>query len=219
MPHVGERLRKVKEFRLLSERKSTIAIANYPEKYNVEVVPTTPFLVLPEVSSERRTYLPIGWLLPPTIPSNKLRIMLNSRLWHFAILTSAMHMAWTRNVGGRLKSDFQYGIGVVYNTFPWPNASPREITMVETLAQTILDERSKYSASTLADLYDPDNIKPDLLKAHKKLDAAVDELYKKGGFNSERSRAEHLLGVYEQASQPLTSQNVANRTKRRKNLG
>lgn len=101
---IRDRLRLVREFRRKSKRISTLKIADYPSKFNVETIPIVPFLVVPEVSSEQREYVPIGWLEPPVIPSNKLRLVENTELWHFAILTSRMHMAWTRIVGGRLES-------------------------------------------------------------------------------------------------------------------
>ena len=216
MPHVGERLKKVREFRRRSKRKSTVAIADYPERYNVEVVPESPFLALPEVSSERREYLPIGWLTPPTVPSNKLRIMGKAKLWHFAVLTSAMHMAWVRYIGGRLKSDFQYGIGVVYNTFPWPVASNEQRKSIEVLGERIIEIRANYPESTLGDLYDPDLMKADLRKAHRDLDRAVDELYLRGGFETERGRAEHLLALYETQMQPLSA--IQPKAKRKKRI-
>lgn len=115
MPHVRDRLRLVREFRQQSRRASTIAIAETPSKFNVTVVPDAPFLAIPEVSSERRDYIPIGWLEPPVIPSNKLRLLPDATLWDFALLTSRMHMAWSIHVGGRLKSDYQYSIGLNYN--------------------------------------------------------------------------------------------------------
>jgi hypothetical protein len=117
---VRDRLRLVKEFRQKSKRKSTLKIADYATKFNVETIPLVPFLVVPEVSSEKRDYVPIGWLKPPVIPSNKLRLIEHAQLWQFGILTSAMHMAWTRIDGGRLESRYQYSVGINYNPFPWP---------------------------------------------------------------------------------------------------
>lgn len=220
MPHVAERMSKVREFRAKSKRKSTNAIANYPEKYNVNIIPTRPFLAVPEVSSELREYVPIGWLEPPVIPSNKLRILVDADLWHFGILTSRMHMAWLSHVGGRLESRFQYGIGVVYNTFPWPQEIPggeaAARDKVRTLAQAVLNARAKFPGATLADLYDPDLMKPELRKAHRALDAAVDALYRKGGFTSDRERVEHLFGLYEKMTSPLAAATPAPKRRNRK---
>ena len=120
LPNVRGRIAAVRAYRLASKSKPTQALAETPTLYHVNVVPTAPFLVIPEVSSQRRDYIPIGWLEPPVIPSNKIRILPNATLWQFGLLTSTMHMAWVRNIGGRLKSDFSYGIGIIYNTFPMP---------------------------------------------------------------------------------------------------
>ncbi len=205
MPKVVERMRAVKAFRARSKRKSTLAIADYPARYNVEVLPTAPFLVVPEASSERRDYVPIGWLEPPTIPSNLVRVIENATLSDFALLTSAMHMAWLRHIGGRLKSDYRYSIGLVYNTFPLPPEGT-ELAKLEPLAQAVLDARAAYPEASLADLYDPDLMPPQLRKAHTALDRAVDRLYRPGGFASERERVEHLFGLYEKMTAPLAAQ-------------
>ena len=114
------RLQRVRDFRSKSKRQTTLRLANYPTAYGVTVVPDTPFLIVPQVSSERREYVPIGWLEPPIIPSEKLRLLPDATLVDFALLTSAMHMAWMRAVTGRMKSDYMYSVGVVYNTFPLP---------------------------------------------------------------------------------------------------
>ncbi len=216
LPRVRKRIQLVREFRLRSKRNSTRALANTPTLYQVNVVPTDPFLALPEVSSERRDYVPTGWLEPPIIPSNKLRILEGARLWQFALLTSAMHMAWTRTVTGRLKSDFQYSVGVVYNTFPLPPADDEAVEALEPLAQAVLDARAEHSGATLADLYDPDVMPPNLRKAHRTLDRAVDRLYRPSGFESERERVEHLLGLYEKLVAPLTAEAKPKRRRRRR---
>jgi hypothetical protein len=190
-----------------------LAIANSPASYNVTVIPDAPFLVLPEVSSERRDYIPIGWLEPPVLPSNKLRLLLNATLWHFGILTSRMHMAWTIHIGGRLKSDYQYGIGLNYNTFPWPGATASQRIRVEALAQAVLDARRlpKNATSSLADLYHRDTMPAELRKAHRELDLAVDHLYRTRPFLSDRDRVEHLFPLYEALVHPTTAAPRANR--------
>lgn len=180
----------------------TRKLAQTPTLYHVNVIPTAPFLVVPEVSSERREYVPIGWLEPPVIPSNKLRILADATLSQFAVLTSAMHMAWLRHIGGRLKSDYSYGIGMVYNTFPTPTRSANN-DKLEALAQAVLDARAAFLDATLADLYDPDLMPPSLRLAHRALDRAVDRLYRSRGFTSERERAEHLFMLYEKMRAPL----------------
>ena len=204
LPHVRERIAAVRAYRTGSQSKPTQQLAETPTLYHVNVFPTAPFLVLPEVSSERREYVPIGWLQPPAIPSNKLRLLPDATLADFALLTSAMHMAWMRAVTGRMKSDYMYSVGVVYNTFPLPpgfanvDASP-----LEPLAQSVLDARAAHPGATLADLYDPDLMPPNLRRAHRALDRAVDRLYRRKRFTSERERVEYLFKLYEEMRAPL----------------
>lgn len=216
MPAVMERIASVKAYRLESRSKPTQKLADTPTRYHVTVIPDRPFLVVPEVSSERRDYVPIGWLEPPTIPSNLVRVLLDADLWHFGVLTSRMHMAWLRHIGGRLESRYRYSIGLVYNTFPWPEASAAQADNVRALAQAVLDARARYPGATLADLYDPDTMKADLRKAHRALDAAVDRLYRPQNFAGDRERVEHLFGLYEKLVLPLSpSVSSAGRGRRR----
>ncbi len=216
MPQVVQRMQKVKAFRAKSERKSTLAIADYPDRYNVEVIPDRPFLVIPKVSSERRNYVPIGWLQPPTIPSDLLFVLQNATLSDFALITSRMHMAWLRNIGGRLKSDYRYSIGIVYNPFPWPALDLAAKTKLEKLAKAVLDARAAHAGATLADLYDPDVMPEYLRKAHRALDEAVDRLYRKEPFASDRERVEHLFGLYEKLTAPMLAAAAAKPKRGRK---
>jgi len=216
MPKVVERMQAVRAFRAKSKRKSTLAIADYPTQYNVNIIPTTPFLIVPEVSSERRDYIPIGWMEPPIIPSNKIRILPNATLWQFGLLTSAMHIAWVRNIGGRLKSDFSYGIGIVYNTFPVPPVPTERLQHLEPYADAVLAARAAHPDATLADLYDPDLMPVDLRRAHRDLDRAVDRLYRRSPFSSDRERVEHLLGLYEKMMVPLAANTTPRRRRRRR---
>ena len=216
MPKIVERMQAVRAFRAKSKRKSTLAIADYPTQYNVNVIPSTPFLVVPEVSSERREYIPIGWLDPPVIPSNKIRILPNATLWQFGLLTSTMHMAWVRNIGGRLKSDFSYGIGIIYNTFPMPPVSAERLQLLAPYADAVLAARAAHPDATLADLYDPDLMPVELRKAHRALDGAVDRLYRRSPFSSDRERVEHLLGLYEKMMVPLAASATPRRRHRRR---
>ncbi len=204
MPAVKERIAAVRQCRRKSKSPGTQELAETPTRFHVTVVPDRPFLVIPEVSSEKRDYVPIGWLKPPTIPSNLVRVLLDADLWHFGILTSAMHMAWLRQIGGRLESRYRYSIGIVYNPFPWPEPTDRQRAKVRSLAQTVLDARARFPNSTLADLYDVDAMPPQLRKAHRALDEAVDKLYRPAAFTGDRDRAEQLFGLYERLMTPLT---------------
>lgn len=230
LPLVKERIDQVRRYRLgelpprrkaeAGETKAkargsgTIELAQYPTHYHVTVVPDAPYLVFPRHTSERREYAPLGWLSPPTIPGDSSLVQLNAEVSDFGILTSRMHMAWLRNIGGRLKSDYRYSVGLVYNDFPWPDVSEAQKEKIRALAQAVLDTRAKFPNSTLADLYDPDTMPPELRKAHHKLDEAVDALYKRGGFASDRERVEHLFMLYEKLADPLLAR--GGKTKRPK---
>lgn len=203
LPKVLERVKAVRAFRLQSKKAATRKLAEFPTEFEVTNTPTKSYLVFPEVSSERRDYVPIGWLEPPTLPSNLVQTLLEASLYDFAILTSRAHMAWLAHIGGRLESRFRYSIGLVYNTFPWPDASAAKREHVEALAQAVLDARAAHPTSSLADLYDPDTMPADLRKAHAALDAAVDKLYRPAPFASDRDRVEHLFGRYEALVNPL----------------
>ena len=189
-------------------------MAEYPTKVGVDERLSAPFLVLPNTSSERRAYVPIGWLTPEVIANQKLRILPDATLADFALLTSAMHMAWMRTVTGRMKSDYMYSVGVVYNTFPLPAGfADADTSALEAHAQAVLDARTAHADATLADLYDPDLMPAKLRRAHQALDRAVDRLYRRKRFTSERERVEHLFALYERIQAPLAA--VAARPKRR----
>lgn len=117
-------------------------------------------------------------------------------------------MAWLGHIGGRLKSDYRYSIGLVYNTFPWPDATPAQREKVEALAQAVLDARANHPTASLADLYDPDTMPADLRRAHHALDLAVDRLYRSAPFASDRDRVEHLFGRYEALVNPLNTAGI-----------
>ena len=210
----------VREFRSKSRRKSTLAIADYPTCYNVKVIPAASFLVVPKVSSERREYVPVGWLEPPTIPSDLVFVLQDATLEDFSLLTSAMHMAWLRHIGGRLESRYRYSIGLVYNTFPTPPGFQERhvnLSKLAPFAQAVLDARAAHPDATLADLYDPDLMPPNLHKAHQALDRAVDRLYRRTGFASERERVAYLLMLYEKTRAPLETE--MRRKPRRRRVG
>jgi len=217
LPRVRERVAAVRAYRTDSRSKPTQQLAETPTLYHVNVLPSAPFLVIPQVSSERREYVPIGWLEPPSIPSDKLRLLPDATLADFALLTSAMHMAWMRAVTGRMKSDYMYSVGVVYNTFPLPPGfADADTSALEPLAQAVLDARTAHSGATLADLYDPDVMPPNLRKAHQALDRAVDRLYRRQRFKSERERVEHLFALYERMQAPLAAAAAKRRPRRRR---
>ena len=207
-PLVRERIAAVRASRKASKSAPTRNLAKTPTLYHVNVLPTAPFLVVPKVSSERREYVPVGWLKPPTIPSDLVFVLQDATLADFALLTSAIHMAWLRNIGGRLESRYRYSVGVVYNTFPPPPGfaeGKADLSKLEPPAQAVLDARAAHLDATLADLYDPDLMPPDLRKAHRALDRAVDRLYRRKSFATERERVEHLFALYEKMRAPLAT--------------
>jgi hypothetical protein len=212
MPAVRERVERVRLFRLASKSAPTQKLASTPTRFHVENIPDGPFMVIPEVSSERRVYLPMGFMQPDSFASNKLRVLRDATLFDFGVLSSVMHMAWMRYVTGRLKSDYQYSVKVVYNNFPWPQPIDKQRAAIEAAAQGVLDARALFLNSTLADLYDPVTMPPALFKAHSALDRAVDAAYGKTRFRSEAERVVFLFELYRKIAAPVEA---AARTRRK----
>lgn len=196
MPEAMKRVEAVHQFRLASKSIPTQKLSSTPTRFHVENIPENPYLIIPEVSSERRIFVPIGFMQPDTLSSNLVKIIPNATLYHFGILTSTMHNAWMRTVCGRLKSDYRYSAGIVYNNFPWPEPTDKQIQTIEAAAQIVLDARSQFPDATLADLYDPLSMPPELVRAHQSLDRAVDAAYGKKNFASEAERVAFLFVRY-----------------------
>ena len=199
---VGERLERVRTGRLKSPTLSVQEYSKYPTLFTQDRQPSSAYLALPEVSSETREYIPMAVLPATVIASNKLQIITDAPLYYFGILTSAMHMAWMRTVGGRLKSDYSYSPSI-YNSFPWPTMTSKTQGSIEALAQAVLDSRASFKDTELDVLYDQDSMPPILRKAHAALDKAVDKLYRRKGFAFERERVEHLFELYEKSAAPM----------------
>ncbi len=201
---IVERLKKVKEFRENSSRTQTKRMAAFPYLFSEERQPTSDFLLIPKVSSENRTYIPIGYMTKDDIITDKNFFVPKASSYHFGVLTSLMHMTWMRYVCGRLKSDYSYSNTIVYNNFPWPQDLPKQkIQGVAKLAQQVLKVRERYPKSSLADLYDPLTMPADLIKAHQDLDKFVDTCYRAQPFDTEMQRIEFLFDLYKQYTQPL----------------
>lgn len=203
IPFVMERIRRNRQYRITSSRKATRQLADFPSLFGEIRHVDQPFVLIPCHSSERREFVPFGFCDPKSIAHNSCLFLPNACLFDFAVLTSRAHMSWLAHIGGRLESRFRYSIGLVYNTFPWPEASPVQRAKVEALAQAVLDARAAHPTSSLADLYDPDTMPANLRKAHAALDTAVDRLYRAAPFASDRDRVEHLFGRYEALVNPL----------------
>lgn len=170
--------------------------AETPMRFFCDNVQDEPYLIIPNVSSERRHYVPIGFMTPETIASNLVATAEHATLYDFGILTSQFHNAWMRTVAGRLEMRYRYTPGLVYNTFVWPNPTAEQKQKIEQLAQSILDIRDSYPDKSLADLYDPDKMPPDLLAAHKALDKAVEEAYGVDFDGDEEKIVAHLFKLY-----------------------
>ena len=198
MPSVMRHVEQCKKFREKSEREATKKLALSPALFGEIRQPTTNYLFVPKVSSEKRTYLPIGFCTPDIIASGTALIVPSATLYHLGILTSIMHMAWMRAVCGRLESRYQYSASIVYNNFPWPKeVSDEQKKKIEAYTQTVLDARAKFPDASLADLYDPLTMPPELSKAHQELDHDVDKAYGRTDFKTEADRIAFLFEQYQ----------------------
>ena len=168
-------------------------MADYPMLFGENRQPDSNYLLVPRVSSERRRYVPIGFLNSEIIASDAVQIIPNASLFHFGVLTSNVHNSWMRAICGRLKSDYRYSANIVYNNFPWPNPSDEQKAKIEQTAQAILDARAKYPDSSLADLYDEVTMPPELRKAHQENDRAVMAAY---GFSTKMSESECVAELF-----------------------
>jgi hypothetical protein len=218
MPESLKRVAAVRDFRLASKSPGTRQLADRPTRFHVENMPNSEFLVVPKVSSERRSYIPIGFRTPDTLASDLLMIVSGAGLYHFGVLQSAMHMGWVRTVCGRLESRYRYSVDIVYNNFPWPESrAPQRVQAIEQAAREILTVRDRFPDATLADLYDPVTMPSALRKAHTILDRAVDAAYRSARFAGERNRVEFLFQLYQQYSSPITA--LAERRTHKKRKG
>ncbi|MEI6847428.1 MAG: DNA methyltransferase [Chlorobiaceae bacterium] len=205
LPEIVSKVEHVKKYRLESSRETTQKLSEVSYLFGEIRHPETDYLIIPLVSSERRKYVPLGFAEKTVIASNKCSFIPNATLYHFGILTSSMHMAWMRAVCGRLKSDYNYSNNIVYNNFPFPEAvNEKQQAKVEEKAQAVLSARELYPKESLADLYDPLSMPKELLKAHRELDNAVDECYRRAPFKTELERLEYLFELYSKYSEPLT---------------
>ncbi len=199
MPECLKRVEAVRNYRLSSPSAGTVKLADSPTRFHVENMPQNTYLLVPRVSSERRRYIPIGFIEPNVLTSDSVQIIPNASLYHFGILTSNVHMAWMRAVCGRLKSDYRYSKDIVYNNFPWCNPTEEQKSKIEQTAQAILDARALYPDCSLADLYDELTMPPELRKAHQANDRAVMQAY---GFDVkttiESSCVAELMKMYQE---------------------
>ncbi|MDA8022158.1 MAG: N-6 DNA methylase [Gammaproteobacteria bacterium] len=204
MPLVMERVKKCKETRLASSKAKTREAAKTPGLFAEIRDSKSRYLFIPKITSETRTYIPCAFLSPKVICAGPHFQIPKANLYHFGVFTSLMHMAWMRLVTGRLKYDYNYSAKVAYNNFPWPqNPTAKQTDAIKTAAQGVLDARAKYPNSTLADLYDPNTMPAALLKAHQKLDRAVDRAYRSAAFADEATRVAFLFDLYQKYTAPV----------------
>lgn len=200
LPLCRERIENVRQFRLASSSAPTQKLADTPTRFHVENMPTGTSILVPKVSSERRHYVPLGFIEPDTFCSDLVFLIPNATLYHFGMLHSRFHNAWMRVVAGRLKSDYRYSGGMVYNNFVWPDASDPQRQHIEYCAQQVIDVRDRYPGKSLAELYDPDKMPSDLKQAHLDLDNAVETAYGVNYAGDEEKIVAHLFKLYAEAT-------------------
>jgi len=211
MPECMKRIDAVRKFRLASSSAPTQKLADSPTRFHVEFLPETRYLLVPGVSSERREFIPIGFITANVMASNLVLTIPNATTYHFSILNSTMHNAWMRAVCGRLESRYRYSATIVYNNFPWPEPTEAQQALLETTGQGILDARLQHPDASLADLYDPLTMPAMLRKAHEVNDRAADAAYKYKGDRTDAARVAFLFERY----QRLTSLLPTEKPKRR----
>ncbi|MHC1736816.1 MAG: class I SAM-dependent DNA methyltransferase [Ignavibacteriaceae bacterium] len=219
MSLIYDRVEKVKAFRSKSKRIQTLKAAQFPTLFGEERQPSSNYLAIPKVSSENRDYIPIAFCAKDIICGDKLFNLPDATKYHFGIITSKMHMAWMKYTCGRLESRFSYSNTIVYNNFPWPeNPHEKQVKTIETAAQIVLDVREQFPNSSLADLYDPLTMPPELVKAHNDLDKAVDLAYRPQPFTSEANRMVYLFELYEKYTANLFKKEKPKKIKKPKNI-
>ena len=198
MPPVLRRVDAVRAWRAASGRETTRKLAATPARFAEMRQPEARYVAIPTVSSERRSFVPIAYLPPEVVASNQIYVVCDARLFDLGVLSSTMHNAWVRYTCGRLKSDFRYSAGIVYNNVPWPESpTDKQRAAIEAAAQGVLDARAQFPQSSLADLYDPLTMPPALVKAHQTLDAAVDAAYGRRNFRNDAERVAFLFERYQ----------------------
>lgn len=214
LPKLMERVKAVDDFRKASKAASTRDYP-FPTLFRQVTQPDTDYILVPRHSSENRRYIPFGFFSKDNIVADSCNSIPGADLYHFGVLMSATHMAWVRYTCGRIKSDYRYSKDVVYNNFPWPEApTEKQRGAIVAAAQAVLDARARFPDATLADLYDPTTMPPDLVKAHQVLDRAVDAAYGKISFKSDTERVSFLFGLYQKYTSLLPAQKQVKKGKK-----
>jgi hypothetical protein len=206
LPHVLRRIEAVAQHRRESDREQTRNLAATPTLFGEDRQPESRYILIPSASSENRRYIPMGFVEPEVIASNLCLTIAGGDLFTFGVVTSSLHMAWMRTVAGRLEGRYRYSNNIVYNNFPWPReVTDRARQRVVDAAQRLLDVRARYSDATLADLYDPLTMPPDMRGAHEELDRATERCYRQTAFASESEQLEYLFALYSEYVAPLAA--------------
>lgn len=217
LKEVNKRVQNVQKLRAESQREGTRKLAKFPSLFGEIRQPDSLYILIPRVSSENRKYIPMGFFDKKYIAGDTCMTIPDGTLYHFGVLTSAMHMAWVKSVCGRLKSDFRYSKDVVYNNYPWPeDPTDKQIQAVQEAAQKVLDTRAEFPKCSLAELYDPITMPPKLAKAHSELDKAVDKCYRSQPFTTEANRMEFLFELYEKYTADLFTLESPKKKKKKK---
>jgi hypothetical protein len=198
---IQRRIAEVRKHRENSTREATQKLADFSTLFGEIRQPDTNYLMVPRVSSEKRKYIPIGFFEANTIAGDTTLVIPNATLYEFGVITSTMHMAWVRYVCGRLELRYRYSASIVYNNYPWPNPADKQRAAIETAAQNVLDARKKYPELSLATLYGSTML-PELVKAHRKLDKAVEAAYGRS-FDNDSQRVAYLFELYQKLSGEL----------------
>lgn len=198
LPEVLQRIGRVKKMRLASTKQATVKWADFPTLFTENRQPETDYILVPRHSSENRKYIPIGFFDKSYIIADSCNSIPKAGLYHFGIISSTMHMNWVGLICGRIKSDYRYSNDIVYNNYPWPeNPTEKQIKIIEKAAQKVLDTRALFPESSLADLYNPLTMPPELVQAHQELDKAVDLCYRPQPFINDTKRIEFLFELYD----------------------
>jgi len=197
IPEIKKRIENVYNFRIASKAKTTNGYAVIPHKFAQRSPEDSDSIIIPRVSSERREYLPIGFLDSTNIISDSAQAIYNAQPWVFGMISSRLHMVWVRAIGGKLKTDYRYSSAICYNTFPFPKINQKQKEQINLHVFQILEEREKHSSKTMAQLYDPDKMPKDLKEAHHQLDLAIERCYRLKPFESDTERLEYLFKEYE----------------------
>ncbi|WP_319944144.1 type IIL restriction-modification enzyme MmeI [Microbacterium sp. J1-1] len=213
-PEIERRLNAVRAHRLKSSEKSTREMASVPNRFYFWAHQDVESVIVPATSSERRDYVPIGYLDPSTVISNSANAAYGVEPWTFALLTSRAHMSWVRAVGGKMKTDYRYSGTIIYNNFPVPPLSEAVKEKLTVAALRVLDVREYHCEQTLAELYDPDKMPQDLRDAHAAVDALVDSIYSKKPYETDEQRLSDLFALYERMTAEEAAKAPAKTTRR-----